>query len=76
MTRLRRTAPLVLLAPIALLPAGPATAQSGSALDDVVDQLDIGGGAIPGGWYATPFWQTLLLSSALSGGGRGGGGSW
>lgn len=29
-----------------------------------------GGGTIPGGWYATPFWQTLLLSSML-GGGRG-----
>ena len=27
-----------------------------------------GGQSIPGGWYATPFWQTLLLSSVLSGG--------
>jgi hypothetical protein len=26
---------------------------------------------VPGGWYATPFWQTLLLSSVLSGGMRG-----
>lgn len=23
---------------------------------------------VPGGWYATPFWQTLLLSSVLNGG--------
>lgn len=28
-----------------------------------------GGQPVPGGWYATPFWQTLLLSSVLSGGG-------
>jgi hypothetical protein len=27
-----------------------------------------GGQAIPGGWYATPFWQTLLMGSLLSGG--------
>ena len=28
---------------------------------------------VPGGWYATPFWQTLLLSSVLNNGyGRGG----
>ena len=34
-----------------------------------------GGQPVPGGWYATPFWQDLLLSSVLSGtlGGRGGG---
>jgi hypothetical protein len=30
-----------------------------------------GGQAIPGGWYATPFWQTLLLGSMMSGGGYG-----
>lgn len=29
------------------------------------------GRPVPGGWYATPFWQTLLLGSLL-GGGRGG----
>ena len=28
-----------------------------------------GGRAIPGGWYATPFWQSLLLGSLMSGGG-------
>jgi hypothetical protein len=27
-----------------------------------------GGRAIPGGWYATPFWETLLVSSVLTGG--------
>ena len=27
-----------------------------------------GGQAVPGGWYATPFWQTLLMSSMMSGG--------
>jgi hypothetical protein len=27
---------------------------------------------VPGGWYATPFWQTLLLSSVLNGGMGGG----
>ena len=27
-----------------------------------------GGRAVPGGWYATPFWQTMLLSSVLTGG--------
>jgi hypothetical protein len=27
-----------------------------------------GGYGVPGGWYGTPFWQTLLLTSALSGG--------
>jgi hypothetical protein len=39
-----------------------------------------GGQVVPGGWYATPFWQTLLLSTVLSGrrggyygGGHGGG---
>lgn len=30
-----------------------------------------GGQPVPGGWYATPFWQTLLLSSVLSSGGYG-----
>jgi hypothetical protein len=35
-----------------------------------------GGGGVPGGWYAFPFWETLLLGSVLSGGfgGWGGGG--
>ena len=36
-----------------------------------------GGGGYPGGWYAFPFWETLLLGSVLSGGfggGWGGGG--
>jgi hypothetical protein len=32
-----------------------------------------GGQPIPGGWYATPFWQTLLIGSMLGGGGYGGG---
>lgn len=32
-----------------------------------------GGQAIPGGWYATPFWQTLLMGSLMSGGRRHGG---
>ena len=27
-----------------------------------------GGYGVPGGWYATPFWDTLLLSSVLGGG--------
>jgi hypothetical protein len=31
-----------------------------------------GGQRIPGGWYATPFWQTLLLGSVLRGGLGGG----
>jgi hypothetical protein len=31
-----------------------------------------GGQAIPGGWYATPFWQTLLMGSMMSGGLGGG----
>jgi hypothetical protein len=31
-----------------------------------------GGQMIPGGWYATPFWQTLLFSSMLNGGLGGG----
>jgi len=26
-----------------------------------------GGGAVPGGWYQTPFWETMLLGSVLSG---------
>ena len=30
------------------------------------------GRPVPGGWYATPFWQTLLLSSVLRGGLGGG----
>lgn len=30
------------------------------------------GRPVPGGWYATPFWQTLMLSSVLSGGFGGG----
>jgi hypothetical protein len=39
-----------------------------------------GGGGYAGGWYATPFWQTLLIAEALSpgwgwGGGWGGYGS-
>lgn len=25
-----------------------------------------GGGGVPGGWYATPFWRTLLLSGVLT----------
>ena len=33
-----------------------------------------GGGGVPGGWYATPFWETLLLGSVLGGGGFGFGG--
>lgn len=32
-----------------------------------------GGQLVPAGWYATPFWQTLLLTSVLSGAGHGGG---
>ena len=36
-----------------------------------------GGAGIPGGWYAVPFWQTLLLGSVLSGGfGGWAGGGW
>ena len=31
-----------------------------------------GGQTVPGGWYATPFWQTLMIGSVL-GGGFGGG---
>ncbi len=27
-----------------------------------------GGYGVPGGWYGTPFWETLLLTSALGGG--------
>ncbi len=36
----------------------------------------LGGRVVPGGWYAVPFWETLLLGSILSGGlgGFGGGG--
>lgn len=35
-----------------------------------------GGYGVPGGWYATPFWETLLVASVLGGGlgGWGGGG--
>ena len=35
-----------------------------------------GGYGVPGGWYGTPFWETLLIGSVLSGGfgGWGGGG--
>ena len=33
-----------------------------------------GGRPVPGGWYATPFWQTLLIQSVLSGGRRSRGG--
>ena len=33
-----------------------------------------GGGGIPGGWYAFPFWETLMIGSLL-GGGFGWGGS-
>ncbi len=36
-----------------------------------------GGYGVPGGWYATPFWETLLIGSVLAGGfggGFGGGG--
>jgi hypothetical protein len=32
-----------------------------------------GGRAVPGGWYATPFWQTMLLTSVLGGRRRRGG---
>ena len=35
------------------------------------------GQVVPGGWYATPFWETMLLTSVLTGGfggGFGGGG--
>jgi hypothetical protein len=37
-----------------------------------------GGRGVPGGWYATPFWETLLLTSVLTGGfgGWGGGGGY
>jgi hypothetical protein len=36
-----------------------------------------GGAGYPGGWYAFPFWETLLLGSVLSGGFGGGfGGGW
>jgi hypothetical protein len=36
-----------------------------------------GGHGVPGGWYQTPFWETLLLGSVLSGGfGGWGGGGW
>ena len=31
------------------------------------------GQPVPGGWYATPFWQSLLLSGLMSGGLGGGG---
>jgi hypothetical protein len=36
-----------------------------------------GGRGVPGGWYGTPFWETLLIGSVLTGGfggGWGGGG--
>jgi hypothetical protein len=35
-----------------------------------------GGYGVPGGWYGTPFWETLLIGSVLTGGlgGWGGGG--
>ena len=35
-----------------------------------------GGYGVPGGWYSTPFWETLLIGSVLAGGfgGWGGGG--
>jgi hypothetical protein len=35
-----------------------------------------GGRGVPGGWYSTPFWETLLIGSVLAGGlgGWGGGG--
>jgi hypothetical protein len=29
-----------------------------------------GGQVVPGGWYATPFWQSIVLSSVLGGGMR------
>ncbi len=32
----------------------------------------LGGRMVPGGWYAVPFWETLLLGSILSGGLGGG----
>jgi hypothetical protein len=35
-----------------------------------------GGVGVPGGWYATPFWETLLLGSVLTGGFGGFGGGW
>ncbi len=36
----------------------------------------LGGRMVPGGWYGVPFWETMLIGSALSGGfgGYGGGG--
>jgi hypothetical protein len=34
-----------------------------------------GGYGVPGGWYATPFWETLLIGSVLAGG-LGGFGGW
>jgi len=33
-----------------------------------------GGGGVPGGWYAFPFWETLLIGSVLTGGFGGFGG--
>jgi hypothetical protein len=35
-----------------------------------------GGGGYPGGWYSFPFWETLLLSSVLTGGFGGWGGGY
>ncbi len=35
-----------------------------------------GGYGVPGGWYSTPFWETLLLGSVLTGGFGGWGGGW
>ena len=36
----------------------------------------VGGSMVPGGWYGVPFWQTMLLGSALSGGFGGFGGGY
>ena len=37
-----------------------------------------GGAGVPGGWYGSPFWETLLVGSLLTGGlgGGWGGGGW
>jgi len=36
----------------------------------------LGGRMVPGGWYGVPFWETMLISSALSGGFGGFGGGY
>ena len=35
-----------------------------------------GGAGVPGGWYSSPFWETLLIGSVLSGGFGGGWGGY